>query len=104
MNLKAEARRIAKEALEESCDAEHAQDIVYNACVNHEIAVNPVEARKFCAKHNTTLGEGFLYDCRILIREGDTLDKVACRVVYATLYVAACECLNELLEQKEPNG
>ena len=103
MNLYIEAKRIAEEALEE-CEGneERAQEFLHESCDGHRVAIYYHEGIKFCAEQDTSKGEEWLEECdQGIAQPGDTYGAISCRLAYATLYVAACECLGELLEQRK---
>ena len=101
MNLYIEAKRIAEEALEEcGGDEERAQEFIHESCDGHRVAIYYHEGIKFCSEQDTDRGEDWLEDSGGIAHPGDTFGVIACRIAFATLYVAACECLDELLEKQ----
>jgi len=102
MSLYKEAMNIAKEAMEnaEGC-FDTAQDCIHEMCDGHEISIYYHKAIQFCAGHPTHRGEEWLEDCGGISQEGDTFGMIACRIAFATLYVAAQDALCELQDEAE---
>lgn len=102
MNLYTEARQIALECLTNANgDEDTARDCIHEACDMHEVAIYYHKAIEFCASHNTQDGEEWLEDCGGIAQPGDSFGQIACRIAFATLYVAAQESLGELIEERE---
>ena len=107
MNLYTEARAIAQECLtkaESEGDADTAREYIHQDCEFHEVAIYYHKAISFCAEQDTSAGEEWLEDCGGIAQPGDTFGQIACRIAFATLYVAAQEALEELLEEQEENA
>jgi len=110
MNLKEEAKRIAKEALEESADVQssrlrlyHAQELIRMICYNHRFNQCDDCAIKVFTEQDTWLGIKYLEEYGGgVARPGDTFAGIARRISWATLVRTAFGCLAEL-KQKEPN-
>ena len=102
MNLYTEAKAMATEALEqaEGC-FDTAQDCIHEMCDGHEISIYYHKAIQFCADQNTSRGEEWLEDCGGISQEGDSFGMIACRIAFATLYVAAQDALCELQDEAE---
>ena len=102
MNLYTEAMGIAKEALEnaEGC-FETAFDYIHQTVDGHEVSIYYHKAIQFCADQNTSRGEEWLDDCGGISQEGDDFGTIACRIAFATLYVAAQDALCELQDEAE---
>lgn len=102
MRLYEEAMSIAKEAMEsaEGC-FDTAQDCIHEFCASHEIGIYYHKAIQFCADQDTSRGEEWLEDCGGISREGDSFGTIACRIAFATLYVAAQDALCELQDEIE---
>ena len=102
MNIYQEAMDIAKEALEnaEGC-FDTAIDYIHETVDGHEVSIYYHKAIQFCADQNTSDGEEWLEDCGGISREGDSFGTIACRIAYATLYVAAQNALHELQDEME---
>ena len=97
MNLHKEARDIATEALAEAeGDFDTALDYIHEMVDGHEISIYYGKAIDFCATHDTTWGEDWLEDCGGISFPGDSFGNIACRVAFATLFVAAQNALYEL--------
>ena len=102
MNLYTEARQIALECLTNANgDEDTARDYIHEACDMHEVAIYYHKAIEFCASHNTEDGEEWLEDCGGIAQPGDSFGQIACRIAFATLYVAAQASLGELIEERE---
>ena len=102
MHLYTEARAIALEAaIEADFDRDAAMDFIHQTCDGHEVAIYYGKAIDFCATQNTDAGEEYLEDCGGIAMPGDTFGAIACRIAFATLYVAALEALEELIEEHE---
>lgn len=102
MNLYTEARAIAKECLTSAeGDFDTAFDYIHETCDSHEVAIYYHKAIKFCAEQDTSAGEEWLEDVGGIAQPGDTFGNIACRIAFATLYVAAQEALEELREEAE---
>ena len=102
MNLYTEAMDIAKEALEnaEGC-FDTAHDYLHETVDGHEVGIYYHKAIQFCADQNTSRGEEWLEDCGGISQEGDSFGAIACRIAFATLYVAAQDALHELQDEME---
>ena len=102
MNLYTEAMDIAKEALEnaEGC-FDTAFDYIHQTVDGHEVSIYYHKAIQFCADHPTHRGEEWLEDCGGISQEGDSFGTIACRIAFATLYVAAQDALCELQDEAE---
>ena len=102
MKLYDEAMSIAKEAMEnaEGC-FDTAQDCIHEMCDGHEISIYCHKAIQFCADQDTSHGEEWLEDCDGISQRGDTFGMIACRIAFATLYVAAQDALCELQDEAE---
>lgn len=101
MNLYHEAREIAQEAIKECGYNESAlQDYIWQSCDSHRIAFVYHEGITFCAEQDTTRGEELLEGGGGIIQEDDSFGAIACRIAYATLYVAVVEALDEILEEQ----
>lgn len=101
LNLYKETRAIAQEAIEQAGTDRDARDVfIWNTCEYHECAIYYHKAIQFCAEQNTTAGEEFLDECGGSCA-GDTFGSIACKIAFGTLYQAAIERLDELLEEKE---
>lgn len=97
MNLYTEAKEIAAEALDQADgDFDTAQDYIHETCDSHEVAIYFHKGIEFCADQNTSEGEQWLEDCGGIAQEGDSFGNIACRIAYATLYVAAQDALWEM--------
>lgn len=97
MNLHKEAKRIAQDALEEAREyGLDASDMVHQNCDSHEVSIYYHKAIQFCAEQNTDAGEEFLEDSGSIAQFGDSFGQIACRIAFATLYMAAMEELAEL--------
>ena len=102
MHLYTEARAIAQECLNNAeGDFDTALDYIHADCDGHEVAIYYHKAIKFCAEQDTSAGEEWLDDCGGIARQGDTFGQIACRIAFATLYVAAQQALEELREEAE---
>ena len=104
MHLYTEARAIAQECLtkaEAEGDADTARDYIHQDCEYHEVAIYYHKAISFCAEQDTSAGEEWLEDMGGIAQPGDSFGQIACRIAFATLYVAAQEALEELLEEQE---
>ena len=102
MHLYTEARTIASEALAEAKgDFDHAFDQLVESCYGYSIAIYYGQAINFCATQDTSEGEAWLEDCGGIAHPGDTFGNIACRIAFATLYVAAQQALEELREEVE---
>ena len=107
MNLYTEARAIAQECLtkaESEGDADTAREYIHQDCEFHEVAIYYGKGINFCATQDTSAGEEWLEDCGGIAQPGDTFGNIACRIAFATLYVAAQGALEELLEEQEENA
>lgn len=102
MNIYTEAMGIAKEALEnaEGC-FDTAFDYIHQTVDGHEVSIYYHKAIQFCADHDTSRGEEYLEDCGGISHDGDSFGMIACRIAYATLYVAAEDALRELEDEAE---
>jgi len=97
INLYTEAKYLAEEALSiADGDFEQAQDELHQTCDSHECAIYYGKGIEFCATNNTSKGEDWLEDLGGICQEGDTFGNIACRIAFATLYVAALEVLYEM--------
>jgi hypothetical protein len=97
MHLYTESKELAAQALAEcEGDFDAARDMLHEICDSHEVAIYSYKAIKFCAEQNTNDGEAYLEDCGGIVQPGDSFGNIACRIAYATLYVAACDALAEL--------
>jgi hypothetical protein len=102
MNVYKEARAIAQECLTNAeGDADTARDYIHADCDGHEVAIYYGKGIHFCAEQDTSAGEEWLEDCGGIAQPGDSFGAIACRIAFATLYVAAQEALEELLEEQE---
>lgn len=100
MHLYTEARAIAQEAIEQiGTDFEDCQEFIWQSCDGHECAIYYYKGIQFCAEQNTDDGEEWLEDCGGIAQPDDTFGAIACRIAFATLYCAAIEALQELLEE-----
>ena len=108
MNLYTEARAIAQECLtkaESEGDADTAREYIHQDCEFHEVAIYYHKAISFCAEQDTSAGEEWLNDASCgIFHPDDTFGQIACRIAFATLYVAAQGALEELLEEQEENA
>ena len=101
MNLKEEAKRIAKEALDESDCFVHARWLVEIACENHKVAHCEASAMRMCIDQAADDAVDYLYAYEGGVAlPGYTLGDIVCRVAKHTLLFAAFECLNELFLMK----
>jgi len=97
MNLHHEAKEIARQAFEEAREyGQDATDMVHQICDSHEVAIFYHKAIQFCADQDTSAGEEFLEDSGSIAQFGDSFGQIACRIAFATLYMAAMEELSEL--------
>ena len=104
MNLKEEAKRIAKEAFVKSTSFNHAQELVYDLSHSHKVAHCEASAMRMCIDQAADDAVDYLYAYEGGVAlPGDNLGDIVCRVAKHTLLFAALEYLGEL-EQKEPNG
>ena len=105
MNLKAEARFIAEEALDESNSFDHAQKLIYASCHKHKVALCEATAMQMCIDQDTRDALDYLdaYEGGVAL-PGDKLGDIVCRVAKHTLLFAALDYLGEPVKQKEPNG
>lgn len=102
MHLYTEARAIAAEALSAAeGDFDTAFDYIHETCDAHEVAIYYGKAINFCATQDTSAGEEWLEDCGGIAQPGDSFGNIACRIAFATLYVAAQQALEELREEQE---
>lgn len=102
MHLYTEARAIAAEALAAADgDVNLARDYIHADCDGHEAAIYYHKAIAFCAEQDTSAGEDMLEDCGGIARPGDSFGQIACRIAFATLYVAAQDALTELKSEAE---
>lgn len=102
MHLYTEARAIAAEALAAAeGDFDQAMEYIHADCDGHEVAIYYHKAIKFCAEQDTSAGEDMLEDCGGIAQPGDSFGAIACRIAFATLYVAAQEALAELESEAE---
>lgn len=102
MHLYTEAKAIALEAWNESeFDIDTAQEYLQQSCDGHGVVIYYGKAIDFCATQDTSDGEQFLEDCGGIVQDGDTFGTIACRIAFATLYCAAMECLQEIIEGPE---
>jgi len=102
MHLYTEAREIAQEAIEQvGRDREECDDFIRQTCDYHEVVIYYHKAIQFCAEQNTSDGEEWLEDIGGIAQPGDSFGQIACRIAFATLYCAAVEALDELLEGVE---
>jgi len=62
----------------------------------HAPKSNPQRLHALCHR-----GEEWLEDCRGISQEGDSFGTIACRIAFATLYVAAQDALCELQDELE---
>jgi hypothetical protein len=96
-SLYVESKQIAQEAWQEcKGDVEDARIYVSESCDSHEVAIYTYKALMFCANNDTSAGESFLEDCGGIVQNGDNFGAIACRIAYATLYVAAMAELDEI--------
>lgn len=97
-NLHTWAHELAQEALEQSeDDYDRAAEFIHESCDGHEIAIYYGKAIEFCAHNDTSDGEGWLEECGGITQPGDTFGQIASRIAYATLYRAAIEALDEIV-------
>ena len=102
MNLYTEARAIAQECLTNAeGNFDTALDYIHGDCDMHEVAIYYHKAIKFCSEQDTSEGEAWLEDVGGIAQFGDTFGQIACRIAFATLYVAAQQALEELREEVE---
>jgi hypothetical protein len=102
MNLYTESMAMAREALEQSDgDFDDARDCLHQTCDGHEVAIYYHKAIQFCAEQDTSAGEDWLEDVGGIAQPGDSFGAIACRIVFATLYCAAQEALQELEDESE---
>lgn len=102
MHLYTEARAIAQECLTNAeGDFDTALDYIYADCDGHAVAIYYGKGINFCATQDTSAGEEWLEDCGGIAQPGDTFGNIACRIAFATLYVAAQQALEELREEAE---
>lgn len=102
MNLYTEARRIAQDAIAQAKEyGGDEQEYIHQDCDGHAIAIYYGQAIDFCATNDTNPGEEWLEDCGGIAQPGDTFGVIACRIAFATLYVAAQEALAELQDEVE---
>jgi hypothetical protein len=102
MHLYTEARAIAQECLTNAeGDADTARDYIHEDCDGHECAIYYHKAISFCAEQDTSAGEEWLHDVGGIVQQGDSFGQIACRIAFATLYLAACEALDELITEQE---
>jgi hypothetical protein len=101
MNLYIEAKAIAQEAWNETGNLDDALSFVQQSVDSHEISIYYGKAIDFCATHDTDRGEQYLEDCGGISQDGDTFGAIACRIAYATLLVAAEDCLFEIEQEQE---
>lgn len=101
MNLYKEAQEIAQEAIKECgrYDECALQEYVWQSCDGHRVSFIYHEGITFCAEQNTSRGEEWLEECGGIVQEDDSFGAIACRIAYATLYVAAMDALHEMLEE-----
>ena len=105
MNLKEEAKRIAKEALDESNSFDHAQKLIYASCHRHKVAHCETTAMQVCIDQDTRDAIEYLEEYEAgVVHSGDRLGDIVCRVAKHTLLFAALEYLGKPGKQKEPNG
>jgi len=101
-NLFTMAKDIAAEAWQESGgDIDKAQEFVQQSCDGHEVSIYYYKGVQFCSLVNTSAGEEWLEGCGGITQAGDSFGQIACRIAYATLYVAALESLQEIANEKE---
>lgn len=102
MNLYKEAQEIAQEAIKECGHHDECglQEYIWQSCDGHRVSIIYGEGITFCAEQNTTRGEEWLEDCGGIAQEGDSFGTIACRIAYATLYVATMDALYEMLEEQ----
>lgn len=103
MNLTKEAETLALEALNESQEyGGSAEDMLFQACDCHEVAIYYHKAIQFCADQDTSDGEEWLECGGGIAQPGDSFGAIACRIAFATLYCAALEALSKIeLEDAE---
>jgi hypothetical protein len=102
MNLYTEARAIAQECLTNAeGDADTARDYIHADCDRHAVSIYYGRAIDFCATQDTTAGEEWLHDVGGIVQQGDSFGQIACRIAFATLYLATCEALDELIAEQE---
>ena len=105
MHLYTEAKKIAIEAWNESnFDLDTAMEFVHESCDGHEITIYYHKGIQFCADHDTSDGEDWLEDCDSLVRPGDMFGDIACRIAFATLFVATQEALQEIADEHDEEG
>lgn len=96
-NLKDMAKQIAQEAWQESDgDIEYARIYATESCEGNEVSIYYGRAICFCSDVNTDAGESFLEDFGGIAQIGDSFGTIACRIAYATLYVAVMAELDEI--------
>ncbi len=101
LNLYKETRAIAQEAIEQvGPERDACDEFIWQTCDGHECAIYYHKAIEFCAEQDTTAGEEFLDDCGG-VQAGETFGSIACKIAFGTLYQAAMERLDELLEEQE---
>ena len=99
-NLFTMAKDIATEAWQESSgDMDMAQRFVQESCDGHEVSIYFGKAIQFCADVNTNDGEEWLEGCGGIAQAGDSFGQIACRIAFATLYVASLGALESILEE-----
>ena len=102
-NLQLEAERLARDAWEDSGgDYEDAMDFLYPSCDVHEWAIYYHHGIKLCACNDTSDGEEWLEEVNGSIAQpGDSFGKIACRIAFASLLVAAQEYLADIERESE---
>ena len=101
-NLYKEAAALAREAWDEAAgDEDAARDFLHQSCDGHELAIYYGKAIDFCATQDTSEGEDYLEECGGLVQAGDTFGAIACRIAFATLYIACLAALEDVIAEAE---
>ena len=102
MHIYTEAKSIVTEAIEQvGLDRDDLQEFIQQSIDGHEVCIYNGKAIAFCATQDTNDGEAWLEDCGGIVQEGDTFGSIACRIAFATLYVACETTLEETLNEME---
>jgi hypothetical protein len=102
MHIYTEAKSIVTEAIEQvGLDRDDLQAFIHQSCDGHQVAIYHGKAIEFCATQDTNDGEEWLEDCGSIVQDGDTFGSIACRIAFATLYVACETILEETLNEME---
>jgi hypothetical protein len=102
MHIYTEAKAIVNEAIDQvGIDRDDLEEFIHESIDGHEVCIYHGKAITFCATQDTNRGEEWLEDCGGITQEGDSFGSIACRIAFATLYVACEAVLEETLNEME---